>query len=109
MTDTTLIKLVNPEFTIEFMGKEYTMRKATLDKSVQYKERIKNEPDINDAQLIAVCLYIMLKDKITDLTEQIVMENTPANIDAIDILEKMGFINPSLKEKNQKEKTQEKQ
>ena len=95
--DNTLIKLVNPEFTIEFMGKEYRVRKATLDKSIQYQQRVKelkDDPGI-DGKLSAAAIYIMLKSQIPDLTEQMVLENTPGDINPIDIAVSLGFLSPS--------------
>jgi len=94
-----LIKLVNPEFEIEFMGQNYTVRKATLDKVVQYQSYVKEIKQTGtDANLIAHGLYLLLKDKIPDLTEQTVLENTPGDLNSIEILTKLGFFpktNPS--------------
>lgn len=93
----TLIKLVNPEFGFEFMGKSYRLRQATLDKAVQYQQKVKElqgDPSA-DAKLVSFCIYIMLKDQEVDLNEDIVMQNTPANIDSLELLTELGFINPS--------------
>ena len=95
--DNSIVKLVNPEFDFEFMGNSYRIRKATLDKLISYQNKVKDlEGDAGaDSKLIAHCIYIMLKDKIEGLTEQTVLENTPADIDILDILSKLGFISPS--------------
>lgn len=97
MTDSTLLNLVNPEFKISFMEKDYQLRKATLDKAVQYQQKIKeteNDP-AQDSKLIAFCIFIMLKEKEPDLTEQQVFENLPADLDYLEVLTMLGFINPS--------------
>lgn len=92
-----LVKLVNPKFEIEFMGKTYSIRKATLDKAVQYQQKIKEiEKDpAADAKLVAYCLWIMLKDEEPELTEDTVFKNIPADINPLEILTTLGFMNPS--------------
>ncbi len=93
----TLIKLVNPEFDFHFMGEEYRIRKATLDKAIQYQQKIKelDGDPAADSKIIAFCIYIMLKEKNPELTEEVVMLHTPADVDGLEILTKLGFINPS--------------
>ncbi len=101
--DNSIIRLINPEFVFEFMGKEYTLRKATLDKAVQYQTKARELQDskdpASDAKLVSYCIYIMLKSKIDGLTEETVFENVPADIDTMEILTTLGFINPSKMEK----------
>lgn len=97
------MRLTNPEFQFEFMGKEYTLRKATLDKAVQYqikaKELIKEEATASDAKLGAYCVWLMLKDKEPTLTEDVVMSNIPADTNILELLTFLGFTSPSkLKE-----------
>jgi hypothetical protein len=95
--DTSLLKLVNPEFDIEFMGKVYHLKKASLRKTMEYQIRageLKNDPG-SDAKLIAYAFYIMLKDQIPDLTEEIALDNVPGDSDAIEILVTLGFLSPS--------------
>lgn len=98
--DNDLVKLVNPaSFTIEFMGQTYQVRKATLDKTIQYQSRFrqlqKQNDEASEIKTVAYCLYIMLKDQIPDLTEDMVLENVPGDIDPIQILVSLGFLNPS--------------
>ena len=90
----SLISLVSPEFDILFDGKTYRVRKATLDKAVAWQQRVKelgNDASSNQ-RIIAFCLYIMLKDQITDLTEDYVMAHTPADIDAMKLMVQLGFL-----------------
>lgn len=95
--DNSIVNLVNPEFDFGFMGVTYHLRKATLDKLIMYQEKVKeleNNPS-SDAKLTAYSIYIMLRDKIENLTEQTVLENTPADVDTISILETLGFMSPT--------------
>jgi hypothetical protein len=102
----TAIILTNPEFSFTFMDKEYRIRKANLDKAIQYQQKVKelqdNKDSTSDLKLVAFCIYIVLKDKIPDLTEKEVLENTPADIDVMDCLSILGFINPKKVEMTRK-------
>jgi hypothetical protein len=102
--DNSILRLVNPEFSCEFMGVVYKLRKAALDKAVEYQTKIKTlkNEEGSDAKLTAFCVYIMLKDKIPDLTEEIVLQNIPADADTLEILSVLGFINPSRLEQANK-------
>ena len=93
----TIYRLVNPEFDFEFMGKVYTLRKATLDKAIQYQTKLKelSGDSASDAKLISFCIYIMLKDQNSELTEEIVLNNIPADIDALEVLTILGFMSPT--------------
>lgn len=95
--DEKLTKLINPQFTFEFMGKSYEIRKATLDKAIQYQQKVKDlkEDPGADAKIMAYCIYIMLKDQIPELTEDQVLQNTPADLDGLELLCQLGFIHPS--------------
>jgi hypothetical protein len=94
----TLYRLVNAPFDFEFMGQKYQVRRASLDKAVQYQQRARelqasNDPAA-DLKLLAYCIYLVLKDKIPDLTEELVFANTPADIDIIECMSMLGFIDP---------------
>ena len=95
--DNSIVRLVNPEFQFGFMDKVYTIRKATLDKMVAYKEKVASlKVDVSsDEKLVAFCIWIMLKDQIEGLTEEMVLFNTPADVDTLEVLSNLGFINPS--------------
>lgn len=100
----SIYHLVNPEFEFEFMGDVYKIRKATLDKAVEYQTKIRelnNEPG-SDAKLVAFCIFIMLKDQIPGLNEDIVLHNIPADVDTLEVLSILGFINPSKLEQANK-------
>jgi hypothetical protein len=102
--DNSIFRLVNPEFEFEFMGKVYKLRKATLDKAVEYQAKIKqfNDAPGSDSKLVAFCVYIMLKDQVPELTEDIALQNIPADIDALEVLSILGFIKPSRLEQANK-------
>lgn len=94
---TTLINLINPEFDINFDGATYRIRKATLDKAVAWQTKVKeldNDPASN-LKIMAYCIYIMLKDKIPDLSEEYVLSHIPADIDSMELMVQLGFLNPS--------------
>lgn len=102
----TLIKLINPEFEIEFMGQIYTVRKATLDKVCQYQQYVKELSTGGggtDANLIAQGLYLLLKDKIEGLTIDTVLQNTPGDLNSIEVLTMLGFF-PKTSQENQNKK-----
>jgi hypothetical protein len=94
--DQTMYKIVNPEFTFEFNGKEYRIRKANMDKAIAYHQRIQNTKDLpgKDFKLVCYCIYLVLKDKEPDLTEQNIIDNTPADLDILECLTTLGFISP---------------
>lgn len=106
MSDNTLIKLVNPKFNLEFAGKEYSVRKATLEKTVQYYQRIKELKDdpACDLKIIAYCIFLVLHDEVErpEITEEFVLNNTPGDIDLMETLTTLGFMNPKKMEIAQK-------
>ena len=102
--DNSILRLVNPEFEFEFIGNVYKLRKATLEKAIEYQQKIKelnNEPG-SDAKLLAFCIFIMLKEQVPYLTEEEVLKNIPADVDTLEVLAKLGFINPSKLEQANK-------
>lgn len=96
-SNVVLINLTNPEFDINFDGKTYRIRKATLDKAVAWQGKVKElESDVASSQKItAYCIYIMLKSQIPDLTEDYVLSHIPADIDSMELMVQLGFLSPS--------------
>ena len=92
----TLAILTNPEFTLQYKGQDYLVRKATIRQVVAYKERIKSlqRQDGADEKIAAHCVYLLLKDKIPDLIEDDVLDNMHGDMDVLELLGKLGFINP---------------
>ncbi len=101
MTD-SLYKLVNPEFTFEWNGQSYEVKKASLQKVVLYQERARQLAESKDLsweiKLTAYCIFLVLKDKIPDLTEEFVLDNTQGNIDFVELMVTLGFVNPTRAE-----------
>ncbi len=93
-----LVKLTNPEFELEFDGASYRVRKANLGQAVEYQQKIKElttaKDPAMDLKLAAFCIYLVLRNKIDNLTEKDVLDKTPADIEVIDVLITLGFINP---------------
>ena len=100
MDNSNLIKLSNPTFSIIFAEKEYQIRKATLADVAKYLikiDEISKEnliSSVRDIRLISYCLYILLKKVDNEITEDFVYENCPGDIDGLDFLTMLGFINP---------------
>ena len=101
-----LLELLNPEFSFSYMGKEYLIKKATLDKTILYHEKIdelsKNRDPAADIKLAAYCLYIILRDVDSSITEEYVLKNTRGDIDTLELLTILGFINPRKMETTKK-------
>lgn len=101
MEDNTLFELVNPPFVLKFAGKEYTVRKANLEKAILYQAKVKEladakEPSI-DLKLAAYCLYLILRDIDDTITEDFIVKNSPADIDAVKWIQTLGFMTPQKK------------
>jgi hypothetical protein len=99
--DKTLVSLINPKFTFQFGDKEYQVRKANMTQVIQFQQRAaelledtKIPPPARDAEMLAYCIFLLLKNIDQEVTEQFVKDNLPGNADGLDILVKMGFIDP---------------
>jgi hypothetical protein len=102
MSETTLYQLVNAPFTFSFAGKEYNIKKANLEKAILYQQKMKELQNAGDPtpdlKLAAYCIYIVLSEVDNAITEQFVLQNTPADIDVLECLTTLGFMNPQRKE-----------
>jgi len=116
MDEKSLYKLVNPSFTFEFGGKVFEVKKANLQMAVQYQTRIKElkEKSSTELLLVSYCIYLVLNKADSTITEDWVIENTPADIDVLDCLARLGFINQNrleiakkIKEEVEKKSTTE--
>ncbi len=107
MDEKELFELVNPPFPIKFGGKEYMVRKANLEKAVLYqiriKDLVKNDDPAVDLKIAAYCLYLVLKDVDSSITEEYVLQNAPGDIDTIKCIETLGFMSPQRKLRTQME------
>jgi hypothetical protein len=103
MSETTLYKLVNPSFTFEFGNKTFEVKKANLEKAVQYQKRYQElmksgNIEQQSLELVAYSIYLVLKDKDESITIEWVKDNTPADIDVLECLATLGFIKPKQME-----------
>lgn len=92
----SIYEIVNPSFIFKFAGKEYTLRGADLEKAVIYQRRVKEIATNGETEydLIAYCIYIMLKDVDPEITLDYVKMNTPATINVMEVLIQLGFLSP---------------
>jgi len=97
----TLIKLLNPKFTFQFADKEYLIRKANMGQMVQFQARaaeLMNDKDMpassKDLEMLSYCVYLLLKEVDSTITEQFVKDNMPGSVDGLSILADLGFIDP---------------
>lgn len=95
--DQTLYTLVNPEFDFNWNGQNYHVRKANLEKVVKYQERArtlaKDGDQSGEMKLVAYCIYLILQDAIPELTEEQVMKEAPGDIDSLELMIRLGFLN----------------
>ena len=98
----SLLKLTNAPFEIEFNGKPYMVKKATLAQTalfMQKAEQMKTDkiPAYEQLlKLVVYCLYVILSPQDSSITEQFIEENIPGNINPLEILITLGFMNPKL-------------
>ncbi len=100
METTILIDLVNAPFTLKLGEKEYMVRKANIRQVMAYREflnTVKDDP-LGEWKTIAYCTWLLLKDNNPDLTQEILMDQMRGDVDAIETLIKLGFINPEKME-----------
>jgi hypothetical protein len=88
--------LLNTQFDLRFGDRTYSVKKASLEQVALYFKRIdelkkNNEPDIKS---VGYALFLILSKADPSITEEFVMENTAGDLDAMDTLLELGFINP---------------
>lgn len=102
MSEKVLYELINPPFTFRFADKEYELRKASIEKGIQYQAKVRGlleaKDPAQDLKLAVYCIYLMLKDIDPAITEEFVLQNCPADLDVIDCLTQLGFMNPQRTE-----------
>lgn len=90
------LKLINPEFTLSFAGKDYNVHKANLEKVIQFQAKMVELTEAKDSAWdlkgAAYCLYLVIKDADASITEQWVLENAPGNLDTYEVFEQLGFM-----------------
>lgn len=96
----SLLKLTNPPFSLDFDGKTYEVKRASLQKVVLYQQKAlelskEGGSAAREPKLIAYCLFLVLKDVIPELTEQDILDKTPGDLSTMEVLTTLGFINPA--------------
>lgn len=90
------LKLINPEFTIEFADREFKVRKANLEKVILFQTRMLELADQKsktlEVDMAAYCIYLILSASDQTITEDWVKKNAPGDIDPYEIFEKLGFM-----------------
>jgi hypothetical protein len=96
----TLLKLTNASFEIEFNGKLYSVRKASLEQVIKFMQKAedykKDGLPITQSwiKLVSYALLLALSPQEPTLTEEFIASNIPGNCNAVDVLITLGFINP---------------
>jgi hypothetical protein len=96
----SLLKITNAPFQIEFDGKPYQVRKASLEQVVKFMQKadqFKKEGMLFTEQwvrLVAYALFLSLSSVDASITEDYVSKNIPGGMDATEVLITLGFINP---------------
>lgn len=90
------LKLINPEFDFEFAGTTYKVKKATLEKVIQFQTRFNELTEAKDPaiekKMAGYCVYLILRNAKTDATEDWVNENMP-DVEMPDVVEYFAFMN----------------
>lgn len=97
----SLLKLTNAPFDIEFNGKTYSIRKASLTQFTQFAQRgeqyrVDKIPFVEQwPRLVAYALFLLLSPVDNSLTEDFISQNIPSDTNPMEILTTLGFINPA--------------
>lgn len=93
------IELLNPEISFKFAGKEYFVRKASLKLGILYQQKVRELLEAKsvtvDLLLVAYCIYLVLRESDPSISEDYVQSNTPADINVLETLTTLGFMNPN--------------
>src|SRR5258708_36302479 len=96
--DNTLYELVNPEFDFKFAGKVFHVKKASIKHAILYQKKVQELSKQAEAgielKLASYCIYLLLRDNDSSVTEEFVTENTPADVDVSNVLITLAFMTP---------------
>ena len=91
------ISLINPSFSFTFNGKDFAVKKASLTQVIQFQRKAKEIGDQKDAGgdllIGAYAIFLILNGVDKNITEEYVQENCPGDLDIMDIISKLGFMN----------------
>jgi len=109
--DRELIELLNPEFPFKLGEKTYQIKKPSITLMTKFyseMQRLMDSQDISNAtkdmKVLAYCIYLLVSPQDTELTVEKVEDMIPGDVDTFDLLGKLGFMNPLMKEAIQKAK-----
>jgi hypothetical protein len=96
--ESTLADLTNPEFSIKIGDKEFVIRKATLRQTISFQEKIKELSDNNtvaaNMKSLSYAYWLILKNKYPEISEDILLDTLPGDLDFGETLVMLGFMNP---------------
>jgi len=89
--------LTNAEFDYPFGGKSFKLKKASLQLVILFQRKAaeigkENDP-AGDLRIAAHALYLALHNADTTVTEEWVTENAPGDINVLEVLGQLGFLN----------------
>lgn len=89
--------IINPEFTFNFNGQEYQVKKANLEQVIEFQRWVKDVSTENDAamdiRMVARAIFIILKNVDVKITEEGILKECPGGIDVIEVMTVLGFMN----------------
>ena len=88
------LELVNAEIPFAFAGKEYRVKRANLSQVIQFPRKAKDVSGDGggDLLLVAFAVFLILYAVDKNITEEFVLENCPGDIDAVEMLARLGFM-----------------
>ena len=96
-----LFDLTNPAIEFDVAGRKFEVKQANLGMLVlfrKYMTTLDAGDSTQDILLAVKAIYLVLKDKYSDVTEEWLLENLPANIETLEVLVKLGFMTPQKAE-----------
>ena len=89
--------MTNIEFDFPILGKTYKIKKASIKQVIDWQRKvseIQKEKDAGaDLRMIAYAIYAIIHSVDTTVTEDYILENVPGDLNAEEILLKLGFLN----------------
>ena len=87
--------MTNVSFDYSFNGKVYQIKRATLRQVMEWQRKLldmKKDASTPDAAILVPALYSILHNVDANITEDIILDNTPGDINVLQTLELLGFV-----------------
>ena len=89
--------VTNIEYDYPFAGKTYKIKRASLKQVMDFQRKAgeitkENDP-AGDLRMAAYAIYLVLHTIDPTVTEEHILDNAPGDLDVMDTLVKLGFIN----------------